>query len=205
MSAILLTVRILSLQILFWVKIGLSKIHGSLILHANRSSLCVEKILPHWCVVNLIDWMPLQICRLVIQYYNHINCAVSCAKATSIWCMLLLPNSMTTLIRKTLVTLPSDVPTSVSPAQEDGKTVYSDILEDYKVVFSAPTELPPERPVSNTIPLEDPQALPPFKHVYKLSKPEQAKCMEQIKALLEKGHLLPSSSPYGAPILFDQK
>jgi len=112
---------------------------------------------------------------------------------------------MTTLIRKTLVTLPSDVPTSVSPAQEDGKTVYSDILEDYKVVFSAPTELPPERPVSNTIPLEDPQALPPFKHVYKLSKPEQAKCMEQIKALLEKGHLLPSSSPYGAPILFDQK
>ena len=29
--------------------------------------------------------------------------------------------------------------------------------------------------------------------------------MEQIKALLEKGHIEPSSSPYGAPILFIQK
>ncbi len=82
---------------------------------------------------------------------------------------------------------------------------YSNILKDYNIVFSAPTELPPERPVSHTIPLEDPQALPPFKPVYRLSKPEQAKCMEQIKALLEKGHIVPSSSPYGAPILFDQK
>jgi len=82
---------------------------------------------------------------------------------------------------------------------------YSNILKDYNIVFSAPTELPPERPVSHTIPLEDPQALPPFKPVYRLSKPEQAECMEQIKALLEKGHIVPSSSPYGAPILFVQK
>ena len=29
--------------------------------------------------------------------------------------------------------------------------------------------------------------------------------MEQIKALLENGHIVPSSSPYGTPILFVQK
>ena len=47
--------------------------------------------------------------------------------------------------------------------------------------------------------------MPPFKPVYRLSKPEQAECMEQIKALLEKGHIVPSSSPYAAPILFVPK
>ena len=44
-----------------------------------------------------------------------------------------------------------------------------------------------------------------FKLVYQLNKPEQTECMERIGNLLEKGHVEPSSSPYGAPILFCQK
>ena len=91
---------------------------------------------------------------------------------------------------------------SVPPASA---LLVSDILEDYRQVFSSPTRLPPQRPGTHAIPLEDPNALPPFKPVYRLSRPEQAQCMEQIKALLERGHIEPSSSPYGTPVLFIQK
>ena len=97
---------------------------------------------------------------------------------------------------------------AASPASASSKPpalLVSDILEDYKVVFSTPTGLLPERPVSHTIPSEDPHALPPFNPVYRLSKPEQTMCQEQITVLLEKGHIEPSSSPYGAPVLFVQK
>ena len=79
--------------------------------------------------------------------------------------------------------------------------LYWDVLEDYKAVFFTPIGLPPERPVCHTILLERFS----FKPVYRLNKPEQAECMAQIKALLEKDHIEPSSSPYGAPILFFQK
>jgi hypothetical protein len=100
-------------------------------------------------------------------------------------------------------TAPTEASTSAQAG--DQLLLFSDILEEYKAVFSTPAGLPPERLVCHTILLEDPQALPPFKPVYKLSKPEQAECMEQIKAWLEKGHIEPSSSPYGAPILFIQE
>lgn len=94
----------------------------------------------------------------------------------------------------------------VPPAQGgEPSPLYNDVLEDYKAVFSTVTGLPPERPVCHTIPFEDPQALPPSKPVYRLSKPEQAECMEQIKALLEKSRIEPSSWPYGASILYIQK
>ena len=41
--------------------------------------------------------------------------------------------------------------------------------------------------------------------MYRLNEPEQTECQEQVTALLGKGHIEPSSSPYGAPVVFVQK
>ena len=41
--------------------------------------------------------------------------------------------------------------------------------------------------------------------MYRLSRPELNEVIKQVKALSSKGYIQPSSSPYGAPILFVAK
>jgi transposase InsO family protein len=100
--------------------------------------------------------------------------------------------------------------THVLPAEKvdnDLPPCVSALLHEFADVF--PEEipgLPPERPgVSHTIPLTDPQARPPSKPLYRLSRAEVAEAERQVKLLLEKKFIEPSTSPYGAPILFVQK
>ncbi|KAK9812193.1 hypothetical protein WJX73_003491 [Symbiochloris irregularis] len=64
--------------------------------------------------------------------------------------------------------------------------------------------LPPEREIAHPIPLVE-GAHPPFKPVYRLSPAELKEVELAIKDLLAKGHIEPSSSPFGAPILFVPK
>ena len=79
------------------------------------------------------------------------------------------------------------------------------LLEEFADVFQAPPAgLPPKRNVGHTIPLE-PGAIPPFRPMYRLSPAEYAEAKRQIADYLEKGWIEPSSSPYGAPILFVSK
>ena len=81
------------------------------------------------------------------------------------------------------------------------------ILEQYRDVFpdELPAGLPPERSVYQTIPLEDSNAVPPARKSYRLSQPELQECKQQLTALLAKGHIQPSCSPYGPPVLFVKK
>jgi hypothetical protein len=53
-----------------------------------------------------------------------------------------------------------------------------------------------------TIPLIDPGARPPSRPLYRLSQSEREEALRQTKLLLDKGVIQPSTSPYGAPILF---
>jgi hypothetical protein len=46
---------------------------------------------------------------------------------------------------------------------------------------------------------------PIYKSPYRIATPELAKLKEHIKELLEKGFICPSSSPWGAPVIFIQK
>jgi Reverse transcriptase (RNA-dependent DNA polymerase)/RNase H-like domain found in reverse transcriptase/Integrase zinc binding domain/Chromo (CHRromatin Organisation MOdifier) domain/gag-polyprotein putative aspartyl protease/Integrase core domain len=78
------------------------------------------------------------------------------------------------------------------------------ILEAYKDVFAELPGLPPERNVCHTIPLV-PGAKPPHRRMYRLSPAELEEVKRQVADLLAKGLIEPSSSPYGAPILFVQK
>jgi hypothetical protein len=47
-----------------------------------------------------------------------------------------------------------------------------------------------------------PGTTPIYKTLYRMTTPELAELKEHIKELLEKGFILPSSSPWGAPVIF---
>ncbi|GIL57113.1 hypothetical protein Vafri_12319, partial [Volvox africanus] len=81
----------------------------------------------------------------------------------------------------------------------------TNLLKEYQDVFAPLSGLPPERDVSHTIPLMDPTIKPPYKPPYRLSPREMEEARTQIDDLLKKGYIVPSTSPYGAPILFVKK
>jgi hypothetical protein len=80
------------------------------------------------------------------------------------------------------------------------------ILSRYQSVFpkELPAGLPPNELPCRVIPLEAGHK-PPFRQRYRLSPLEMAELQKQITGLLERGLIEPSSSPYGAPVLFVPK
>ncbi|CAI7875223.1 unnamed protein product [Closterium sp. NIES-53] len=67
-----------------------------------------------------------------------------------------------------------------------------------------PPGLPPERPEDHKIQLE-PGAQPTVRTQWRLTQPELEELRSQIDALLEKGFIRASTSPFAAPILFTPK
>ena len=94
--------------------------------------------------------------------------------------------------------VPTDFPALIQPM--------SALLEEYSDVFpeTVPSGLPPERSVAHAIPTL-PDAKPPVNKMYRLSWAERQELERQIKELLAKGWIQPSTSPYGAPVLFVRK
>ena len=81
----------------------------------------------------------------------------------------------------------------------------TELLAEYEpTVFKELSELPPEREVSHTIPLQ-PGALPPSKNMYRLSPREREEVEKQVRKMLDMGFIQPSSSPFGSPVLFVEK
>ncbi len=80
------------------------------------------------------------------------------------------------------------------------------ILHDCQDRFpeSLPDGLPPERNVAHTIPTE-PDHVPPFRPLFRLSPAERAEVERQVTEGLKRGIIEPSHSPYGAPCLFVTK
>ena len=81
-----------------------------------------------------------------------------------------------------------------------------DLLADFHNIFpkELPAKLPPRRTVEHDIDLEL-GATPPSRPPYRLSKPEMDELQKQISALLLRGLIEPSKSPYGAPVFFVKK
>ena len=69
---------------------------------------------------------------------------------------------------------------------------------------TVPAGLPPDRGINHAIPLEPGHPVPAQK-MYRLSKPQREEMEAQIKELLAKGWIRPSSSPFGSPIIFVKK
>ena len=89
-------------------------------------------------------------------------------------------------------------PASFPPEMQGLGKEFGDIFGE------VPQGLPPACNVGHTIPLE-PGSTPPFRPFYRLSPLELEEAKRQIDEYLEKGWIEPSSSPYGAPILFVPK
>lgn len=64
--------------------------------------------------------------------------------------------------------------------------------------------MPAERPWDLPIPLYEGHP-PPFSSTYRMSPPELDEVKKQLTDLLARGYIQPSSSPFGAPILFVRK
>ena len=78
------------------------------------------------------------------------------------------------------------------------------LIQEFQDVFSPISELPPVRDTGHTIPLE-PNTKPPFRPMYRLSPKELEEVERQVKELLQHGLIEPSSSPFGASVLFVAK
>jgi hypothetical protein len=80
------------------------------------------------------------------------------------------------------------------------------LLEKYKHVFpeELPSGLPPDRGTGHTIRLEG-NAAPPFRRNKRMSPAEYELCQLYVGDLLKKGLITPSTSPFGAPIMFVAK
>lgn len=91
--------------------------------------------------------------------------------------------------------------------EEKSKKTVADVpvVREFPDVF--PEDLPgipPERQVEFRIDLI-PGAAPIAKAPYRLAPPEMQELSQQLEELLDKGFIRPSSSPWGAPILFVKK
>ncbi len=81
------------------------------------------------------------------------------------------------------------------------------ILLDYSDVFPAalPAGLPIEREGIDHEIETDETAEPPAKAAYRISPTDSAELKKQLDELLDLGFISPSTSPYGAPVLFVKK
>ena len=96
----------------------------------------------------------------------------------------------------------ADVTTS-SPAQSRNRHARQ-LIEKYPTVFTGglPTGLPPSCPGVDHDLREVLGSAPPNGPVYCLSHLEQEALRTWLKEEIDAGHIRPSSSPYGSPVLF---
>ncbi|GBG78040.1 hypothetical protein CBR_g25975 [Chara braunii] len=78
------------------------------------------------------------------------------------------------------------------------------LLDEFADIFESPTGVVPDRPISHEIILEAGVVLPKG-CIYRMSEEELTVLRAQLDNLLDKGWIRPSSSPYGAPVLFVRK
>src|SRR5277367_2289641 len=80
------------------------------------------------------------------------------------------------------------------------------LLEEFVNVFleTLPNQLPPQRKIDHAIELV-PGAEPPLRPTYRLLYLEMDELKKQLTDLLAKGFIRPSTSPFGAPVLFVHK
>ncbi|GBG77253.1 hypothetical protein CBR_g23581 [Chara braunii] len=78
------------------------------------------------------------------------------------------------------------------------------LLDEFADIFESPTGVVSDRPISHEIILEG-GVVPPKGCIYRMSEEELTVLRSQLDDLLDKGWIRPSSSPYGAPVLFIRK
>ena len=93
---------------------------------------------------------------------------------------------------------------AADPEQTDLWQHVDTLKQQYVDVFAEPSSLPPDRGVEHVIPLL-PDSQPPLQRMYRLAPSELQEVQRQVTDLLAKQLIEPSTSPFGAPILFVEK
>jgi hypothetical protein len=103
------------------------------------------------------------------------------------------------------------VATLPSAADCAANQLKANLMEDIRVVYEYPDVfpddlpgMPPERDIEFIIDLL-PGTAPIAKRPYRMSVGELEELKKQLKELLDKGYIHPSSSPWGAPVIFVEK
>jgi hypothetical protein len=135
---------------------------------------------------------------LGIDYLTKYDRVISCAKR-----MVTLTSPQGERIEVN-VSMPATAETMVNQLEEKSLE-HIRIVCEYPDVF--PEELPgmpPDRDIEFSIePL--PGTAPILKRAYRMDVKDLIELKKQIEELLEKGFIRPSSSPWGAPVLFVKK
>ena len=89
---------------------------------------------------------------------------------------------------------------------EHNDPVVQKLLKKFVDIFpdTLPNKLPPVRSIDHAIDIV-PGSEPPLRPIYRMTQLEIQELKKQLAELLEKGFIRPSTSPYGAPVLFVHK
>ncbi|GBG69803.1 hypothetical protein CBR_g4632 [Chara braunii] len=130
--------------------------------------------------------------------HSSIRCQVVTAKSFRATCAYEQPEEIGICFLRTVEVADSS-PTDLS---SDPRVVR--LLDEFADIFESPTGVVPGRLISHEIILEA-GAVPPKGCIYRMSEEELEVLRAQLDDLLAKGWIRPSSSPYGAPVLFVRK
>ncbi|GBG72804.1 hypothetical protein CBR_g12372 [Chara braunii] len=130
--------------------------------------------------------------------HSSIRCQVVTTKSFRTTCTYEQPEEIGICFLRTVAVADSS-PTALS---SDPRVVR--LLDEFAYIFQSPTGVVPGRPISHEIILEAGD-VPPKGCIYRMSEEELEVLRAQLDDLLAKGWILPSSSPYGAPVLFVRK
>ena len=94
---------------------------------------------------------------------------------------------------------------STSTSTSSESTIASiSIVRDFEDVFQNVSRLPPKREIDFGIDLV-PGTLPISKTPYRMAPTEMLELKKQVQELEDSGFVRPSTSPWGAPVLFVKK
>ncbi|GBG59910.1 hypothetical protein CBR_g66715 [Chara braunii] len=130
--------------------------------------------------------------------HSSIRCQVVTAKSFRATCTYEQPEEIGLCFLRTAAVADSS-PTDLS---SDPRVVR--LLDEFADIFESPTGVVPGRPISHEIILEA-GAVPPKGCIYRMSEEELEVLRAQLDDFLAKGWIRPSSSPYGAPVVFVRK
>ncbi|GBG82798.1 hypothetical protein CBR_g36329 [Chara braunii] len=128
----------------------------------------------------------------------------------SIWCQVVTAKSFRTTCAYEqpeeigLCFLRASAVADSSPSDLSSDPRVVRLLDEFADIFESPTGVVPDRPISHEIILGA-GAVPPKGCIYRMSEEELEVLRAQLDDLLAKGWIRPSSSPYGAPVLFVRK
>ncbi|GBG63915.1 hypothetical protein CBR_g39920 [Chara braunii] len=130
--------------------------------------------------------------------HSSIRCKVATAKSFRATCAYERTDKTCLCFLRAAATTESS-PTNLS---SDPRVVR--LLDEFTDIFEVPTGVVPDRLLSHEIILEA-GAVPPKGCIYRMSEEELEVLRAQLEDVLDKGWIRPSSSPYGAPVLFVRK